>query len=362
MQHLTTARLHQIQSIPQYQSRATTLDKQVVEEYAELFRQGRNVDPIDVCGSHNLGFFIVDGHHRFAAMKLVGGATDREIQVNVKDARIKAEVVKWEAAGSNVKHGIRRTNADKRRAVEFALQVAAEQSNRMIAEHCGVSDMLVAEIRRQVQVLAPGQNVTPEKTVPEVPQKILPPPPTRRIGKDGKAYPPPPPPPKPRPQTATTVLSKASSVKPPTNPSEEEEGIKRNLEAKTEEVRPRRDMMNRIIPFDLFPHYQRRGEIMSHTAKLKEIAGILKGGISEQDPLYACVSKGDIAHLENLIRVLDNCQPYIVCPWCGGMNDGCRRCGNRGGFISKYDTENFAMKDPEIRKLIVPEDIEEDII
>jgi hypothetical protein len=54
------------------------------------------------------------------------------------------------AATANRKHdqsGLRRTNADKRRAVEFVLRNRGDWSDRRIADHVGVSHPLVASVR-----------------------------------------------------------------------------------------------------------------------------------------------------------------------------------------------------------------------
>lgn len=45
--------------------------------------------------------------------------------------------------------GLRRTNKDKRRAVEKALCLRPKTSDRAIAEHCGVSDRMVNNVRAE---------------------------------------------------------------------------------------------------------------------------------------------------------------------------------------------------------------------
>jgi len=47
-------------------------------------------------------------------------------------------------------HGIRRGNADKRRAVEIALREFPKLSSNMIAGMCGVSDTFVGKLRGDV--------------------------------------------------------------------------------------------------------------------------------------------------------------------------------------------------------------------
>lgn len=60
----------------------------------------------------------------------------------------------WLALGANTKHGFHRSNEDKRRVVELALEHPKNQENinsgnlnfTVVSKHCGVSDMLVAKI------------------------------------------------------------------------------------------------------------------------------------------------------------------------------------------------------------------------
>ena len=54
------------------------------------------------------------------------------------------------ALSANSAHGIRRTNQDKRRAVEIALREFGKLSSRQIAELCGVSTDMVIDHRPQL--------------------------------------------------------------------------------------------------------------------------------------------------------------------------------------------------------------------
>lgn len=56
------------------------------------------------------------------------------------------------SVGANATHGLRRTNADKRRAVETLLRDEewGAKSDRWIAEKCGVGNQLVGHIRREL--------------------------------------------------------------------------------------------------------------------------------------------------------------------------------------------------------------------
>lgn len=349
---LTKTKLFNVQSIQKYQSRVDGTNHDVVKEYAERYRDGKKMAPIDVCGSHNMGFFIFDGHQRFAAMKQAGFTGDSEITVNVVDARIDQAVVKWLAAGANTEHGLRRTNEDKRRAVIMALESHPEQSDRAIADHVGVSAPTVGDARKSLETTC--KTFTPDK----------------RTGMDGKQYPAPPPPP---PKAAAAKSPPPASI-PPTNgeggdgtttiPSESSKDPAGNQGSETANMPAapqsrKRDDMNRPIPEDLQDHWNRRVELMSHIAKLKEIQRAMVNGRQAHDPLYAQITQETIAYTVNVINALEDSQPYAVCPWCGGMNPGCKMCGNRGGFVSRFQIERFAKADPEIWKLVAPVPVEE---
>jgi hypothetical protein len=75
---------------------------------------------------------------------------------------------------ANVEHGLRRTNADKRRAVEIAIadEEWRQLSDRAIADMCGVSNNFVGTIRAATQVSSDDTSSTP--------------PIEKRLGRDGK--------------------------------------------------------------------------------------------------------------------------------------------------------------------------------
>lgn len=348
---LTKTPLHRVQSVHNYQSRAGRLNEELVAEYAELYKSGKEMPPIDVCGSTNMGFFIVDGFHRHEGMKVAGYKGETEVMVNVVDGRVLPAVVKWLASSANKAHGLRRTNEDKRRAVEMALEAMPEQSDGAIAEHVGVTREYVQRTRPQVAI----------KSQPE-----------KRTGIDGKQYPAPPPlaPKAPQPKAAPpapTAPPKAADEEGATHiPPAPATAPAGNQAAKTPPppsrtgitVSKKRDELNRPIPEDLQPHWNRRGELMSHLAKLKEIQRALINGRQERDALYAQVTQETVAYSTNVINAVEDCMPYAVCPWCGGMNPGCNMCGNRGGFVSKFQIERFAKTDAEIWKRVSPVAVE----
>jgi hypothetical protein len=68
----------------------------------------------------------------------------------------------WICLSANHTHGLRRTNADKRRAVELALARKPNLNNVAIAGHCGVSDRFVGNMRAE---LSPNRSMIPAERI-----------------------------------------------------------------------------------------------------------------------------------------------------------------------------------------------------
>lgn len=155
------------------------INTEAVEEYVEAYRSGKAIPAIEVyLVSGKL--YVVDGYHRVPAAR-EAGATTIECRV-VGDGTI--DDAAWYATSVNDGHGVRRTRADKRRAVRMALQNpnSAKKSDRAIAEHCGVGHQLVGDVRREHEGV--GQ-VDESSTSTPNPTKSH----NSREGKDGKMYP-----------------------------------------------------------------------------------------------------------------------------------------------------------------------------
>ena len=124
------------------QSRAE-LNHATVDEYSEAMLEGDTFPPIVVFFDGS-SYWLADGFHRYFGADHAGMT---EIQAEVlhgtqQDAQLFSFSV-------NAAHGLRRTNADKRKAVMGALQhpVSGQWSDRQIAKHCGVSHPFVSSVR-----------------------------------------------------------------------------------------------------------------------------------------------------------------------------------------------------------------------
>lgn len=132
---------------PSLQPRAE-LSRQLVAEYAQAMADGAQFPPVVLFEDRDT-YWLADGFHRYEAAKKRGTeAIEAEVHEGGKRDAL------WYAMGANTTHGLRRTNADKRRAVETLLR-DEEWKGRLdteIAGHCGVSSAFVGKLRDELGV------------------------------------------------------------------------------------------------------------------------------------------------------------------------------------------------------------------
>ena len=120
------------------------INNDIVTEYAQAIQAGAEFPAVVVFndGVHN---WLADGFHRFHAH---GQAGKTSIAADVQQGTARDAVLY--SLGANRTHGLNRTNADKRKAVETLLKDSewAEWSDRKIAAVCGVGHPFVAAIRK----------------------------------------------------------------------------------------------------------------------------------------------------------------------------------------------------------------------
>lgn len=122
------------------------LDAATVTEYAEAMAAGAAFPPVTVFFDGQ-AYWLADGFHRVAAAEQRGWA---EIAADVRQGDRRAAVL--HSTGVNADHGLRRTNADKRRAVDVLLRDAewGQWSDREIARQCKVHHELVGRMRQEL--------------------------------------------------------------------------------------------------------------------------------------------------------------------------------------------------------------------
>lgn len=122
-----------------------------VREYADVIRNGGKMPPVTVFFDGK-AYHLADGWHRYFAHKQ---AAFPEIEADVREGTRRDAILY--AVSANDKHGLRRTNADKRRAVLVLLEDFewSEWNNTKIAEVCGVSATFVDKIRKEMNTVTP---------------------------------------------------------------------------------------------------------------------------------------------------------------------------------------------------------------
>ena len=119
------------------------LDQTVVDEYAELMKEGTEFPPISVVHDGN-EYYLSDGFHRLLAAQKAGKAS---INCDVLTGTLRDAILYSLSANSS--HGLRRTLEDRRKAVMTMLEDFewSEWSDREIARQCHVSHPFVAKMR-----------------------------------------------------------------------------------------------------------------------------------------------------------------------------------------------------------------------
>ncbi|MGA2105733.1 MAG: ParB N-terminal domain-containing protein [Methanoregula sp.] len=119
------------------------MDMAVIDEYAEGMKAGTKFPPLQVFRVKD-HYILVDGYHRLWAAQ---SAKIQQVLCNVHMGTMRDAILF--ASGVNATHGIRRTNDDKRRAVERLLVDSewGQWSDNKIAEICNVSQPFVSKLR-----------------------------------------------------------------------------------------------------------------------------------------------------------------------------------------------------------------------
>lgn len=120
------------------------ISTETVEEYADAVADGAQFPPVDVFfdGSTH---WLADGFHRFHGHRKAGC---HDILAIVHTGTLEDALIF--ALRSNISHGLKRTNDDKRKCVGIALDRFADRSDRVISEMCGVHHSFVSRQRAQL--------------------------------------------------------------------------------------------------------------------------------------------------------------------------------------------------------------------
>ena len=147
------------------------IDDNIVTEYADLIEDGVVFPAVRVYFD-GVNHYLADGFHRYHAHRRAGkGAIEADVEKGtLRDAILYS-------LGANHEHGLRRSNADKRKAVQAMLDDFEwqEWSNGEIARRCHVSERLVANMRGdnapEVRKFKMADGTIAEKRVPKKAEK-----------------------------------------------------------------------------------------------------------------------------------------------------------------------------------------------
>lgn len=122
------------------------INSDVVEEYADAYKCGHIVEPLDVFREKGTERFVVaDGEHRLLALQR---AKIKTVSVRLHDGD---EVAALDyAIGCNHAHGVRRTKADKYHAFERIMETPLKDTYKTdtdLAEKIGVSKATIARYK-----------------------------------------------------------------------------------------------------------------------------------------------------------------------------------------------------------------------
>lgn len=252
-------------------------------------------------------YWIADGFHRFHA------ATGKWMRVSVDVRQGTQRDAILYACGANQTHGLKRSNADKRKAVKTLLddQEWSKKSDRWIAEASGVSHTFVAEMRPQVATVATCESKTVEKT--DVSEK--------REGRDGKK------------QSATKPNKPKAAPVEIDEPEPSKPKISGGTSFDVEEIEAHGKTRHVDWPKGVAEALDSGEEVFAKLiGQLGRIEGEVKrlldskpGGHLTQTDVEQC--------LANAKASLKTCRPVCPCPMCKGQ--GCASCKKAGWWCDQ---------------------------
>ena len=129
------------------------INETAVAQYTEDLLNGCTFPPIEIFDD-GVSKWLVDGFHRLFAHKR---ADYKQIEVKVHQGTLRD--AQFYALGVNDKHGLQRTNADKRKAVMIALDDLEWQdlSDIKLGKICNVSPTFVAKCKKEAKIERPTE-------------------------------------------------------------------------------------------------------------------------------------------------------------------------------------------------------------
>ena len=296
------------------QTRAA-LNEDTVSDYAEAMERGDKFPPVTVF-TDGAEYYLADGFHRVEALRRIGKMA---VVAELQDGDYKAALLY--ALKANSTHGLRRTNADKRHALEMAWNArehlfGGEPSQNLLADTCGISRQTVvrclsAQVVTMLQGDAPAAPTIPTRPVRPITAEnggeqtenvqITPPQmPVRRVGRAGKTY----------------TVPVAAPVRPamPTRP------------AKPAHLVPL-DRFGTEIPIEINAAFEQEelNEVIRH---ISDARSVLRSALEAGVETFKAVRQDALIQLNNAYNFVKSAKAHCVCRICQG--NGCKACHERG--------------------------------
>lgn len=205
------------------QSRAS-IDQQAVADYADAMAAGDKFPPVIVYFDGST-YWLADGFHRYQAY---ARAKIEAVPADVRQGTQRDAILF--SVSANASHGLRRSNDDKRRAVQTLLSDKewAKWSDREIARRCAVHHDLVGKLRPAVTGVSASERTYTTKHGTKAEMK------TANIGAPAKSEPPASITP-PTPSSVMQIVEAVADAAPlPTDPAEAK--LRRDFRALTREA------------------------------------------------------------------------------------------------------------------------------
>ena len=251
-------------------------------------------------------YYLADGFHRVEALRRIG---KKSVSAELMDGDYKAALLY--ALKANSTHGLRRTNADKRHALEMAWNArenlfGGEPSNALLADTCGVTRRWVIKWMQE-QGVNSSHPVPPPPPVPTRPINTQNEPtttlkaPIRRVGRDGKTY--------------TVPVAAPVRPNPPNPPTQEPAHV---VDC---------DRFGTEIPLEINDAFD--GELLQSVVRhISAARVILRKAFDEGNIVFGAVRQDALIHLNNAYNFVAHAHAHCVCRMCQG--NGCMACHNRG--------------------------------
>ena len=277
----------------------TGLNSAYIEELHAALVDGAKLPPIEVWSRDGgAPYFLSDGWHRIAASEAVGYAM---IQAEVEVADQAARGAFLQSLKANEQHGLRRTIADKRRAVKLALTDSElkKLSDRDLAERCSVSHTFVSQVRTEQELEARAEAAELERVADGTHEGLEVP----EIDYEDFAAP------------STAVNFKQANI----------------------------DKTGYPIPEDIQAEWLRVEAMFKQIFALVNAAELwlAKGLKHPRDIGLAEITESTLSAIVQVATDVKCIRPHAVCPTCQGTakRKTCKLCRSRG-FISKYSYEH----------------------